>query len=138
MRVGYRVSYSKARYCPFCSLKILSASGVFIVPRRGLGPAFESAADLLMPMFLDSFGFWVIFSIVSSYFSVSAALAFLAAALCSGVILAIAAFLASASCFILACSAGVKLVEVLSSAKADADASASAPAVRIARVLFMS
>src|SRR3984893_6837843 len=112
-----RVSYGKARYCPFCSLKILSASGVFIVPRRGVGPAFESAADLLMPMFLASFGFWVIFSIVSSYFSVSAALAFLAAALCSGVILAIAALLAPASCFILACSAGVTLAGVWSSAK---------------------
>ena len=44
-------------YCPFCFSNSFSASGVLIVARGGVGPAFEAAAEVLIPMFRDSPGF---------------------------------------------------------------------------------
>src|ERR1700752_439985 len=63
--------------------------------------------------------------------------AFRAAARCSGVILDFAAFAASASCFIFACSSGVTVHSVLSSAEARIGSSDNVPAISITRILFM-
>ena len=67
--MGQRMGGSSPKngYCPFCSFKTLSASGVFIVPWRGVGPALESAAVLAMAAFLP-WGSWVALIIRSSFF----------------------------------------------------------------------
>src|SRR5215469_9829674 len=73
-----------------------------------------------------------------SYARCLASLAFLAATLSAGDMLANADLFASACCFIFACSAMGTSQGVRSSAKANSGANATAPAIRIEEILLMS
>src|SRR6266508_143005 len=127
-------------YCPGPAFLVvsLSASCFAFASGNAFGAPLVASTDFVRASaFCGPLGILPTFSICVSSFTFCLLLAFFAALFSSGVICALAAFAASRSAFILACSSGVVLVTVLSSAMAALEPRANVPAINAASSLFI-